>query len=178
MAFTIIQLLVDVVLFAGLAIVLLGRGWRRRRETAEEPAGGREFLASLTALVEEMKAQADRLEARLEAKRREVDRATALADDRLARIEAAALRAGPESAAGAVPIRPVPVRSAEPPSRRPAPAVDHGGSEALDDDARAERYRQAVDFARKGWDADEIARQTRLPRGEVDLLLKTRGKAV
>jgi len=47
-----------------------------------------------------------------------------------------------------------------------------------DEDERREKYRQALDYARKGWDVLDIARFTGLPRGEVDLLVRTKGKKV
>ena len=50
--------------------------------------------------------------------------------------------------------------------------------EPEDEDERREKYRQALDFARKGWDILDIARFTGLPRGEVDLLVRTKGKKV
>jgi len=46
----------------------------------------------------------------------------------------------------------------------------------MDDDERRDRYRQALDFARKGWSVVEIAKHTRLPRGEVELLIRTKGQ--
>lgn len=179
MAFTFIQLLVDVILVAGLLLVLLGRGWRRGAAASADPGESREFLASLTALIREMQDTADRLEQRLDAKRGEVERAIALADDRIGKLDAAAMRAGPGGAAGGTGEAPAsePAASRPAPRRAAAPEPEAGGAgDELDDDARADRYRQVVDFARKGWDAAEIAKQTRLPRGEVDLLLKTRGR--
>ncbi len=181
MAFTFIQLLIDVILVAGLLLVLLGRGWRRAAPSADaDPAASREFIASLSGLIREMKETAAGLEERLEAKIGQVERATALADDRLAKLEAAGMRAGPPSSGATAPA----VRTSAVPSRAVAPSspgavaepVDGTDAGDLDDDTRADRYRQVVDFARKGWDAAEIARHTRLPRGEVDLLLKTRGR--
>ena len=175
MAFTFIQLLVDVFLVAGLLLVLLGRGWRRGAATSDpDPAASREFITSLTELIREMKETAAGLEDRLDGRRGEVERAIALADDRLAKLEAAGMRAGPA-------VMPATARTSVVPSRpvaAPAATIEPGADAAdgLDDDARADRYRQVVDFARKGWDAAEIARHTRLPRGEVDLLLKTRGR--
>jgi hypothetical protein len=47
----------------------------------------------------------------------------------------------------------------------------------MDDDERREKYRQALDLARKGWSVLEIARHTRLPRGEIELLVRTKGQA-
>ena len=169
MAFTFIQLLIDVVLVAGLLLVLLGRGWRRGKPDPAGSAESREFLESLNLLIREMKETADGLERQLDAKRSELDRAIALAEDRLEKLEGAGMRAGP--AAPATTSRTVPTR--RPAAPEPAP---ESASEDIDDDARADRYRQVVDFARKGWDAAEIAKHTRLPRGEVDLLLKTRGR--
>ncbi len=49
---------------------------------------------------------------------------------------------------------------------------------ANDDDARREKYRQVLDFAQKGWNSLDIARFTELPRGEVELLMRTKGKMV
>lgn len=175
MAFTFIQLLVDVILVAGLLLVLLGRGWRPRAREAGDPAESREFLETLQALIREMQETADRLERRLDAKRGEVEGAIALADDRLEKLEGAGMRAGPAPVAAARPAiaSPAPRRAAPVAESEPGDAPDR---DDLDDDARADRYRQVVDFARKGWDAAEIAKHTRLPRGEVDLLLKTRGR--
>ena len=39
---------------------------------------------------------------------------------------------------------------------------------------RAEKYRQVLEFAEKGWTAVDIARFLQVPRGEVDLLMRTK----
>jgi hypothetical protein len=52
------------------------------------------------------------------------------------------------------------------------PAVER----TLEDDERdrSEKYRQVLEFAEKGWTAIDIARFLQVPRGEVDLLMRTK----
>jgi len=60
---------------------------------------------------------------------------------------------------------------------RPAiPPPDSGVERTLEDDERdrAEKYRQVLEFAEKGWSSIDIARFLQVPRGEVDLLMRTK----
>jgi TolA-binding protein len=160
------------------------------------------MISTLSALIREMKEGATEMDQRLEARRAEVEQAVAAADVRLQQIEAALLKSGPVSPT-ASPGTAVPKTGAKGASRRSASALPKsaaikGDEEAraaaapapsgapaptaatdegpdMDDDERREKYRQALDFARKGWSVAEIARHTRLPRGEIELLLRTKG---
>jgi hypothetical protein len=176
-------LLVDVALVFMILLLFVGRGWKRGQGAREEQESYREMLSSLTVLIREMKETAADLEERAERKQVELQRAVAAADERLAALEAAASTPLPVTPVrGGAPARPAQgpavttelatSASALPPAAVRKPSPD-GGS--MDEDERREKYRIALDFARKGWNALEIARHTQLPRGEVELLIKTRG---
>jgi hypothetical protein len=63
-------------------------------------------------------------------------------------------------------------------SPTPVAMLADGEARGEDEDERREKYRQALDYARKGWEVLDIAKFTGLHRGEVDLLVRTKGKKV
>ena len=181
------QLALDLVFCVLILLLLVARSWRRG--SPAEAESYREMTTTLAVLIREMKETAAELDGRLTERRAEVQRALAAADDRLALLRAAAsgeLPGGPSAAMVSGP-RPLPT-PAFPPVTRPGPAMEpvpaaaerpgDGRDVAMSEDDRREKYRQALDFARKGWSILEIARFTHLPSGEVELLVKTKGKAV
>jgi hypothetical protein len=171
-----VQLIVDVLFLFLLMVLLVGRVWRRGAAANEEHASYREMIASLTALIREMKETAAELEEISARKQLELQRAVGAADDRLELLRAAvsappaALEPPPPGGGrrAAEPGAPAPAARATGPQRGAEPLPD-------DEDERREKYRVALDFARKGWSTLEIARHTQLPRGEIELLIKTRG---
>lgn len=194
-AFGWFQLLVDVAFCFLIMLLLVGRSWRRGGAGSADQEAYREMISTLSALIREMKDGAAEMDKRLEARRAEMEETLAVADARVRQIEAALVKAGPAAS------EPVPAGSATPrtpqaaagaaaapaarrPGADPAPSAAPSSSRRradsepvadMDDDERREKYRQALDFARKGWDAAEIARHTKLPRGEVELLIRTKG---
>jgi hypothetical protein len=178
-AFDYFQLLVDVLFCFLILLLLVGRSWRRGTGASADQETYREMISTLSALIREMKEGAAEMDRQLESRHAEVAQAVAAADVRLQQLEAAMLKAAPLEAGAPSPSRPA-APPEGPAARRegaragalPAPATEVG---EMDDDERREKYRQALDFARKGWDVAEIARHTRLPRGEVELLIRTKG---
>lgn len=163
--FAAVQLLVDVVLLFLILVLLAGRPWRRGRGAPEgEQEAYRDMVTTLSQLIAQMKDELGVLQDRLDAKQAEVRGLLAAVDERLERLRAApAVPVAPPSAPIAPPIATTaPVRPADP--------------EPDDAEDRRERYRQALEFSEKGWNALDIARATRLPRGEVELLIRTKGR--
>ncbi len=86
------------------------------------------------------------------------------------------------------PVRPMPAttqpgvaRRGERPGEpaRPAPAHPQPGTGetgASSEEERRTKYRQVLEFMEKGWGVLDIARFTGLPRGEVELLMRTKGR--
>jgi hypothetical protein len=177
-----VQLLVDVAFLFMILLLFVGRVWKRGKAANEEHESYREMISSLTMLIREMKETAADLEERGARKQLELQRAVGAADERLEALHAAVsapLPVGiPPAAAGRTAEPPAaPVSAAGSGAAAVPPPIRRGGTEpaADDEDERREKYRMALDFARKGWNILEIARHTRLPRGEVELLIKTRG---
>ncbi len=206
-AFDLFQLLIDLAFVGLLLLLILGRGWRRGpagAESAAEQETYREMISTLTMLIKEMKQAGAEMQEQLGAKQVEVSRAIAAADERLRHLEGAVnapleLVAPPRASAtqaartpSPAPIvrevveeaRMVPSVAAAPPASpevpRPASSPEPAVERTLDDDDRdrAEKYRQVMEFAEKGWSSLDIARFLQVPRGEVDLLMRTkiRGK--
>ena len=171
-----VQLVVDVLFLFLLMVLMVGRVWKRGAAATEEHASYREMISSLTALIREMKETAAELEELSARKQLELQRAVGAADDRLDQLRAS-VAAAPVGEPGAT--RPAAGRAEAPPragaERTGLPRPAGHEPQADDEDERREKYRVALDFARKGWSALEIARHTQLPRGEVELLIKTRG---
>lgn len=173
-----VQLLIDLVFLFLILLLFVGRVWKRGKAGGEEQESYREMISSLTMLIREMKETAAEVEERGARRQLELQRAVGAADDRLEALKAA-VNAAPDRhepvAAGSAPVRPPAPPAAglsgvsgEPRPRGTDPAPG-------DEDERREKYRMALDFARKGWNVLEIARHTQLPRGEVELLIKARG---
>ncbi|MEK7475461.1 MAG: hypothetical protein AAB152_07465 [Candidatus Coatesbacteria bacterium] len=185
-AFGYFQLLVDVAFCFLILLLLVGRSWRRGTGASADQETYREMISTLSALIREMKEGAAEMDRQLESRHAEVAQAVASADIRLQQLEAAMLKAAPLDAGGPAAVR-IPAddashRAVRPggsrPGPQPAPPPPADESGEMDDDERREKYRQALDFARKGWDVGEIVRHTRLPRGEVELLVRTKGPGV
>jgi len=185
-AFGYFQLLVDVAFCFLILLLLVGRSWRRGSGASTDQEAYREMISTLSALIREMKEGAAEMERRLETRRAEIEQAVAAADVRLEHLEAAMVKAGPAAvqAAASIVIPPArasaPATTVKPTQVQPAPEVAPAGAGEMpdmDDDERREKYRQALDLARKGWSVLEIARHTRLPRGEIELLVRTKGQA-
>lgn len=193
-AFDYFQLVVDIVFLFLILVLLVGRGWRRGA-VAEEQESYREMVSRLSSLIGEMKETSADLQDRLGQKQVEVQHSIGLCDDRIRRVKdltaslppagagSAAPRLAPAMPAAAAPEGgprpplapprgPVAARETAEPAPVPAPRGEH------DDEERREKYRQALDFAQKGWSALDIARFTQLPRGEVELLMRTKGKQI
>jgi len=174
-----VQLLVDIVFLFLIMLLFVGRVWKRGKAGGEEQESYREMISSLTMLIREMKETAAEMEERGARRQLELQRAVGAADDRLEALSAA-VTAAPvgrdPSASVAAPVRSSSPLPAPAPAGAPAEARPRGTDPAAgDEDERREKYRMALDFARKGWNTLEIARHTQLPRGEVELLIKTRG---
>lgn len=100
----------------------------------------------------------------------------------LSQAESLPVRMPPVSAPDPEASSSAPVRgetSPIPPSfeRRIAPdSTPIGQERTLEEDERdrAEKYRQVLEFADKGWSAMDIARFLQVPKGEVDLLMRTK----
>jgi hypothetical protein len=199
------QLVVDVVFLFLILVFLLGRGWRRGA-AAEERESYREMVTRLSSLIGEMKDTSADLQERIGEKQLEVQQAISVADDRIRRMKDLAAAPGPRPAPapGSTSVSgppPAPFSARPAPPQSPAAPPDEGLAESdpvaaraeasaaepapapaprdgMDDEDRREKYRQALDFAQKGWNALDIARFTQLPRGEVELLMRTKGKQV
>lgn len=200
-AFDYFQLLVNLVFLFLILVMLIGRGWKRGAIDRGEQESYREMVSTLSALIQEMKDTSAEMQDRLGEKQLEIQRAMAAAEERIERLNTLVSAA---STPAPQPAEPAPVQLAksvqasfEPSPGRPEPrspvpqqAAPHAGEAANDREAepltpaarseedggkRKDKYRQALDLAQKGWGALDIARVTQLPRGEVELLMRTRG---
>ena len=177
-AFELFQLVVDLAFLFLLLLLLVGRSWRKGPAAVEEQRAYAEMVSGLSTLIREMKETSATLEERITEKQVELRQSIAAAEEQVQRMKEASAGLSLPAAAPAVTVPRPPGhedesrggrRAAVPAGRAPAPADD--------EEDRRTRYRQAVDYAAKGWSAAEIARVTRLPRGEVDLLIRTRGRS-
>ncbi len=168
------QLLVDVLLLFLILVMLAGRAWRRGRgdSQASEHEAYRDMSATLAQLIREMKGEIAVSQDRLTEKQLELQRAIGAADERLAALQSAA--AAPLAVPRIAGVVEAP--AAAPARQRATPAVPAPLDEPEPGEERRERYRQALEFSEKGWSALDIARVTKLPRGEVDLLIRTKGR--
>ena len=189
-----VQIFVDIGFLFLILLLLLGRGWKRggANTTAEEQEAYRDMISTLTVLIREMKQSAGEMQERLGAKQVELSQAISAADERIRKLtgmpEVRLDRMAPPSPISpmdALPVRMPPVSrppvapSAGPEAfeRRIAPdSTPLGQERTLDEDERdrAEKYRQVLEFADKGWNAMDIARFLQVPKGEVDLLMRTK----
>ena len=192
-AMGVVQIFVDVAFLFLILLLLLGRGWKRggANTTAEEQEAYRDMISTLTVLIKEMKHSAGDMQDRLGAKQVELSQAISAADERIRKLtgmpEVRLDRMAPPLPilpAASLPVRMPPVSetpsvSAAPEAfeRRIAPDPTPIGQErTLEEDERdrAEKYRQVLEFAEKGWSGMDIARFLQVPKGEVDLLMRTK----
>jgi len=197
-ALGVVQIFVDIAFLFLILLLLLGRSWKRggANTTAEEQEAYRDMISTLTVLIKEMKHSAGEMQERLGAKQVELSQAISAADERLRKLtgmpEVRLDRMSPPSPISPVeslPVRMPPVSlsaqrgetspDAAPPSfeRRIAPdSTPIGEERTLEEDERdrAEKYRQVLEFADKGWSGMDIARFLQVPKGEVDLLMRTK----
>lgn len=195
-----IQLLADFFFLFMILVLLVGRSWRRGaagRPGDEEQESYRAMVSTLSEIIKTVKDTVGEAQDRMTEKQAEIQASLAAADERLRRLKEENDRAQAGVGRGpAVPERPVP---AQPPlqeqprfNEQPAPVsqtaaeapkrgVDSEASgearEGKEEERRA-KYQQALEFMEKGWSALDIARFTHLPRGEVELLMRTKGKKV
>ena len=195
-AFDYFQLFFNFILLFLILVMLIGRGWKRGAIDRGEQESYREMVTTLSALIQEMKDASADMQDRVGEKQLEVQRALAAAEERIERLNAlvaAASTPAPQPAQPAQRVRdsfePSP-GSPEPRPPVPEQAAPHAGEARNDREAeplipaarseedggkRKDKYQQALDLAQKGWGALDIARVTQLPRGEVDLLMRTKG---
>jgi hypothetical protein len=198
-ALGVVQMFVDIAFLFLILLLLLGRGWKRggANTTAEEQEAYRDMISTLTVLIKEMKQSAGEMQDRLGAKQVELSQAISAADERIRKLtgmpEVRLDRMAPPSPLSPVeslPVRMPPVSEAQIPrgesgpvpvspdsARRIAPdSTPIGQERTLEEDERdrAEKYRQVLEFADKGWSGMDIARFLQVPKGEVDLLMRTK----
>jgi len=201
-ALGLVQIFVDIAFLFLILLLLLGRGWKRggTNTTAEEQEAYRDMISTLTVLIKEMKQSAGDMQERLGAKQVELSQAISSADERIRRLtsmpEVRLDRMAPPSALGrgevspqpsgeSLPVRMPPVLESTAPAsvspdtfeRRIAPdSTPIGQERTLEEDERdrSEKYRQVLEFADKGWSGMDIARFLQVPKGEVDLLMRTK----
>jgi hypothetical protein len=177
-AFDLFQLLVDLAFLFLILLLLVGRSWRKGNAATEERKAYAEMVSGLSSLIREMKETSATLEERITEKQVEIRQSIAAAEDQIQRLReaAAGVSAVPPPAAPPAP-RAASRAEEHHGGRRTAPAPRPAEPKAGEEEDRRELYRQAVDYAAKGWSADEIARVTRLPRGEIELVIRTRGRS-
>jgi hypothetical protein len=179
-AFELFQLLVDLAFLFLILLLLVGRSWRKGPAAAEERQAYAEMVSGLSTLIREMKETSATLEERITEKQVELRQSIAAAEEQVQRLKETSAGLSMPTAVPGVPAPRAPVREEESRGgRRAAAPAAYTAAPALEDDEedRRARYRQAVDYAAKGWSAAEISRVTRLPRGEIDLLIRTRGRS-
>ncbi len=178
-AFDYFQLLVNLVFLFLILLLLVGRGWRGSAAGSDEQESYREMMSTLSVLIKEMKETSADLQERLSEKQLEVQRAIAASDERIEKLkemtEKAPLTPPPS------PFTPLPPEGGEGRVRgeneaSPQPTSVAGNADSSE--ARQEKYRQVLDFSQKGFSALDIAKLIKLPRGEVELLIRTKGKQV
>jgi len=194
-ALGLVQIFVDVAFLFLILLLLLGRGWKRggANTSAEEQEAYRDMISTLTVLIKEMKHSAGEMQERLGAKQVELSQAISSADERIrkltgmpeVRLDRMAPPAPLQSSMEQLPVRMPPVAPVsqspdavtEAFARRIAPDSTPVGQErTLEEDERdrSEKYRQVLEFAEKGWNGMDIARFLQVPKGEVDLLMRTK----
>ncbi len=176
-----VQLFVDVLFLFLILVLLLARGWRRGPSGvpgSEEQESYRGMVATLSEMIRTMKETTAEMQERLSEKQAEIQHTVTAAEDRLARLkeELKAAEVRPRRSvqtASSGPAEPaVGIAPAESPEQGPA---SQDGKTNKEEERRA-KYRQALEFMEKGWSALDIARFTQLPRGEVEFLMRTKGK--
>lgn len=176
-----VQLLIDVLFLFLILVLLLARGWRRGPSGvpgSEEQESYRGMVATLSEMIRAMKETTADMQERLSEKQAEIQHTVAAAEDRLTRLKEEL------KAAEARPRRPVQSPSSAPaeappgaaPAESPDPGPEPQEGKANKEEERRAKYRQALEFMEKGWSALDIARFTQLPRGEVEFLMRTKGK--
>jgi len=190
--FEFFQIVIDIAFLFLILLLIAGRVWRKgsagNQNQNQEQESYREMISTLSVLIKEMKETSADLQERIGEKQVEVASTLAAIEERMEKLksavppEAKPPRTSPEPARRMV--RDIPPaagaeREAAGGGRRPAPGRELGMTEeerkrAEEDSERKEKYKQIMELAEKGWTALDIARFTQVPRGEVELLMRTK----
>jgi hypothetical protein len=201
-----VQLLADFFFLFMILVLLIGRSWRRGSAGGaggEEQESYRAMVATLSEIIKAVKEATADMQDRMAEKQAEIQSSLVAADERLRRIKEendrteSNLRRGPAVPVPAIPERPqdhsfpqsprqalaepkVPsIHAAKSAARDRSPIEEAPREgEASKEEERRAKYQQALEFMEKGWSALDIARFTQLPRGEVELLMRTKGKKI